>query len=478
MTPNSTTPTTETELLVIGAGPAGYVAAIRAGQLGLDVTLVERNSAGGTCLNHGCIPSKAIIHAADVANTAREADRIGVHADVSVDVTEIRRWKDRNVRRLTKGVEMLCDRNDVTLLEGEATFEDEKSVSVAGADGDDERIRFDRAIVATGSRAIELPGFSYEDEPILDAKQALELAELPDRLVVVGAGYIGMELSMAVAKLGVDVTVVEALEGMLPRYDEELTEPVERNAADLGIDFVFERAAAGWTQRQDGSVRVDLDTIGDGPPDDGADSIAGDAVLVAVGREPVTDSLALENAGIDLDSNGFVEGPNRFETSNDRVFAIGDVAGEPLLAHAASEEGTLVVESIATGEPIGAAAAIPSVVFTDPEIATVGLTGAAAADRGHDPVTGTFPFRANGRALTSNAGDGFIRIVADNSSERILGGQIVGPEASELVATIGLAVANELTVSELTAAVYAHPTLSEGIEEAALDIGGGAIHTI
>ncbi|RQG98986.1 dihydrolipoyl dehydrogenase [Natrarchaeobius oligotrophus] len=477
MTEDHSSTTGETELLVVGAGPAGYVAAIRAAQLGVDVTLVERSGFGGTCLNHGCIPSKALIHAAEVAHEARTAHEIGVHADVSVEFGEIRRWKDRVVRRLTRGIELLCERNGVALVEGEATFEDEGTVAVR--DGSDERrIGFERAVVATGSRPIELPGFAYGDGPILDARRALELEELPERLLVVGAGYIGMELSTAFAKLGARVTVVEALDGILPGYDDDLVEPVYRTAADLGIDFAFDHVAADWTETADGVATVELEPTGDRPDagDDRLESVTADAVLVAVGREPVTDSLELENAGVDVDSNGFVETNDRLETSNERIFAVGDAAGEPLLAHAASEEGKRVAESVAAESSTGRAG-VPAVVFTDPEIATVGLTADAAEAEGYDPVVGRFPLRANGRALTANASEGFVSLVADEPSGRVLGGQVVGREASELIATVSVAVANDLTVDDIVGTIQAHPTLAEAVEEAALDATGDAIHT-
>ncbi|THE63174.1 dihydrolipoyl dehydrogenase [Salinadaptatus halalkaliphilus] len=479
-------PSTTTELLIIGAGPAGYVGAIRASQLGLDVTIVDRDGFGGTCLNRGCIPSKALIHAADTAHTAREASEFGIEADVSVDFEGVKRWKDRIVRRLTRGVEILCDRNDITRLEGTATFEGDRSVAVDRGDGDRTRVRFERAIVATGSRPIQLPGFEFDDDRILDASRLLEREELPERLVVVGAGYVGMELSMAVAKLGVDVTVVEVAEKILPAYDAELTDPVERTAAELGIDFAFGRTATDWMDTDTGSVTVELagedgDSAGLAGDDSSSanrrETVTGDAVLVAVGREPVTDSVGLENAGIDLDSSGYIETDEVFRTANERVFAVGDVAGEPLLAHAASDEATSVVERIATAGATVEPTVVPSVVFTDPEIATVGLTPGAAVER-DDVVVGSFPFRANGRALTAGTSDGAVRIVAEESTGRVLGGDVVGPQASELVSEIGLAITNELTVSDIAGTVHPHPTRSEGIEEAALDAVDEAIHTI
>jgi dihydrolipoamide dehydrogenase len=465
--------TTEPEVLVIGAGPGGYVAAIRAAQRGLDVTLVERDAYGGVCLNRGCIPSKAYITATDVAHDAATAEEMGIHADPAVDLAAMCDWKDGVVDRLTGGVEKLCKANGVSLLEGTATFVDEGTVRVEH-DGDGrgaETVAFEHCIVATGSRPVELPGLPFADDPILDSAAALDLDAVPDRLVVVGAGYIGMELSTTFAKLGSDVTVVEMLDGVLPGYEDDVARVVRRRAEDIGVDFAFGEGATGWREADDGVVVTTEDEDGE------AATYGADRVLVAVGRAPVTDTLDAENAGLEPTEDGFFATDERCRTDVDGIYAVGDVAGEPMLAHAASAEGIVAAESIA-GDPAAVdARAVPAAVFTDPEIATVGLTEAEAEAEGVDPVVGEMPFNASGRALTTGDTDGFVRVVADADGV-VRGGQIVGREASELIAELTLAVGMGATLAEVASTIHTHPTLSEAVMEAAENARGQAIHTL
>ena len=465
---------TGTDVLVIGAGPGGYVAAIRAGQLDLDVTLVERDAYGGTCLNYGCIPSKALITGADLAHEAGHAEEMGVHADPAVDLAAMQEWKGGVVDQLTGGVEKLCKANGVNLVEGTATFRDEHSVRVAhGGEGQgSETIEFDHCVVSTGSRPIQIPGFEFADDRVLDSRAALELDAVPDSLVVVGAGYIGMELSTTFAKLGTDVTVVEMLDDVLPGYEDDVARVVRERAEALGVEFNFGEGAADWREEGDGVVVA-------GETEDGERSeYGGDYVLVAVGREPVTDTLDLENAGLEPTDGGYLETDDRARTDREHVFAVGDVAGEPMLAHKASKEGAVAAEVIA-GEPAALDyQAVPAAVFTDPEIGTVGMTEADAGAAGFDPAVGEMPFRASGRALTTNHDEGFVRIVADEETGFVLGGQIVGPEASELVAEVALAVEMGATVEDVGSTIHTHPTLAEAVMEAAENARGKAIHTL
>ncbi|QSW97719.1 dihydrolipoyl dehydrogenase [Haloterrigena alkaliphila] len=465
---------TATDVLVIGGGPGGYTAAIRAAQHGLDTTLVERDAYGGTCLNYGCIPSKALITATDLAHEAGRAEEMGVHADPTVDMRTLVEWKDGVVDQLTGGVEKLCKANGVNLIEGTATFVDEETVRIAhGGEGQgSESIEFDHAIVATGSRPITLPGFDVEDDPVWSSRDALAADAVPDDLLVVGAGYIGMELSTAFAKAGADVAVVEMLEDALPTYEDDIARVVRDRAEDLGIEFRFGEGASEWRETDDG-IEVVTETA------DGDESVYGaDRVLIAVGREPVTESLELESLGIETDERGFVETDDYARTDLEHVFAVGDVAGEPMLAHKASAEG-LVAAGVAAGEPAALDhQAIPAAVFTDPEVGTVGLTEAEAAAAGFDPVVGTMPLRASGRALTMGESDGFVRLVADEGTGFVLGGQIVAPEASELIAEVGLAIEMGATLEDIADTVHAHPTLSEAVMEAAENARGQAIHTL
>ncbi|WP_232701980.1 dihydrolipoyl dehydrogenase [Halobacterium wangiae] len=465
---------TGTDVLVVGGGPGGYVAAIRAAQHDLDTTLVERDAYGGTCLNYGCIPSKALITATDLAHDAGEAAEMGVVADPEIDMPAMADWKDGVVDQLTGGVEKLCKANGVNLVEGTAAFEDEHTARIAhGGSGQGmETIEFEHAIVATGSRAIEVPGFDFEDDPVWSSRDALDAEAVPDELVVVGAGYIGMELSTTFAKAGSDVTVVEMLDGALPTYEDDVTRVVTERAADLGIQFEFGEAASGW-EETDGGIVVTTET------EDGEESsYEADRVLVAVGREPVTDTLELEATGLEPNEAGFLETDGRARTDVDNIFAVGDVAGEPMLAHKASREGVVAAEVVA-GEPAALDyQAVPSVVFTDPEIATVGMTEAEAADAGFDPVVGQMPFRASGRSLTTGNDEGFVRLVADGDDEFVLGAQIVGPEASELVAEVTLAIELGATLEDIARTIHTHPTLSEAVMEAAENARGQAIHTL
>jgi dihydrolipoamide dehydrogenase len=465
---------TGTDVLVIGGGPGGYVAAIRAAQRDLDVTLVEKDAYGGTCLNHGCIPSKAFITAADVAHDARTAEAMGIHADPAVDMTGMAAWKDEVVDRLTGGVEKLCKANGVRLKEGTAAFEDEHTARIAHGGGEQgtESVEFEHCIVATGSRPIQIPGFSFADDRVWASKHALAAETVPDELVVVGAGYIGMELSTMFAKLGADVTVIEMLDSALPGYEDDVTRVVRSRAADLGVDFRFGEGAREWRRTGDG-IEVVTET-------DGGETATHDAdrVLVAVGREPVTDTLELDAVGLEPDGDGFLATDDRARTDLEHVYAVGDVAGEPMLAHAASAEGIVAAEAIA-GEPAALDhRAIPAAVFTDPEIGTVGMTQADAADAGFDPVVGEMPMRASGRALTMNESEGFVRLVGDEETGLLLGAQIVAPEASELIAEVALAIELDATVGDVAGTIHTHPTLSEATMEAAENAMEQAIHTL
>jgi len=465
--------TTGTELLVVGGGPGGYVAAIRAAQLGVDTTLVERDAYGGTCLNHGCIPSKALISGADVAHSAGDAEHMGIYADPAVDMAGMVEWKDGVVTRLTRGVESLAKSAGVELIEGEATFTGEHEARIAhGGEGQgSESVEFEHVVVATGSRPMTVPDFSFDGESILSSKDALALESVPERLLVVGAGYIGMELSTVFQKLGAEVTVVEMLDEALPGYEDDIAQLVRERAEELGVDFYFGEAADSWDR--------DGDTVVVHTEDEAGDRTRFDAekVLVAVGREAVTEGLGLEELGVEPTDDGVVETDEQARTDAEHVFAVGDVAGEPMLAHKAMTEGEVAAEVIA-GEPAAMdQQAIPAAVFTDPEVGTVGMTEAEATEAGFDPIVGQMPMRANGRALTVDEKEGFVRLVADDETGFVLGAQIVGPEASELIAEVGLAIEMGATLEDLGSTIHTHPTLSEAVHEAALDAVGEAIHT-
>lgn len=462
----------DVDVLVVGAGPGGYTAAIRAAQLGKSVGLAEKDAFGGTCLNYGCIPSKAMITASDIAFDADTAEQMGIYADPTVQLDEMVDWKDDVVGQLTGGVEDLCRANGVELLEGEIEFIDETHARLTRDNQNEATIAFENCIISSGSRPITVPGFSFEDDPVLNSRQALSLEDAPEQLVIVGAGYIGMELAGVFAKLGVDVTVIEMLDSILPTYDDELVAPVRSHADELGIEFHFGEAAKGWEASGDG-ITVQTET-----QDGDLAEYPAENVLVAVGRSPVTDTLGLDNIGLDVDENGFIETDAQCRTSIEHIFAVGDVAGEPLLAHKASDEGKVAAE-VTAGEPSAVDyQAMPAVVFTEPEISTVGLSAADAAERDVESVVGQFPFQASGRALTTGDATGFVRVVAHESSGVLLGGQIVGPDASELVAELALAIEVGATLEDVARTIHAHPTLSEAVMEASEHALGEAIHTL
>jgi dihydrolipoamide dehydrogenase len=482
--------TTGTEVLVIGAGPGGYVAAIRAAQEGLDTTLVEKDAYGGACLNRGCIPSKALITGSGLAHEAGNAEFMGVHADPAVDMGKMIEWKDGVVDQLTSGVEKLCKANGVNLIEGTASFVGENTVRVAhGGDGQgSETLEFEHAVIATGSRPIQIPGFEFAEDHVWSSADALDADTVPDRLGVVGGGYIGMELATTYAKLGTEVTVVEMLDDILDPYEDDVKRVVRERAEELGVEFSFGEGASEWSEAPDGGYLLHTETedseaqsasgsrtqSGDGE----ASTYGVDKILVAVGRQPVTDGLDLKNAGIETDERGFIETDNRTRTVVEHVHAVGDVAGDPMLAHAASNEGIVAAEVIA-GEPAALdRQAVPAAVFTDPEIGTVGMTEAEAEEAGFEPAVGEMPFNASGRAMTTGHTEGFVRIVADEETGFVLGGQIVGPEASELIAEVALAVEMGATLEDVAATVHTHPTLAEAVMEAAENARGQAIHTL
>jgi dihydrolipoamide dehydrogenase len=465
---------TGTELLVIGGGPGGYTAAIRGAQLGLDTTLVEMDAYGGTCLNVGCIPSKAYITAADMKHRVEGAEDMGIHARADVDMLGLKTWKDGVVDQLTGGVEKLCKANGVNLIEGRAEFAGTNKVRVAhqGEGQGSESIEFEHAVVATGSRPMELPNFEFDEERILSSTGALALESVPKSMLVVGGGYIGMELSTVYAKLGTDVTVVEMLEDILPGYEEDITRVIKSHAEELGVEFNFGQKAASWSVAGEDTRVVTEDEDGEEYRYDA------ETVLVAVGREPVTDTLNLDAIGLEPTDRGFLGTNDRARTDVETVFAVGDVAGEPMLAHKAMKEGEVAAE-VAAGEPSALDyQAVPAAVFTDPEIGTVGMTEAEAEEAGFDPVVGQMPMRASGRALTLDETDGFVRVVADDDAGFVLGAQVVGPEASELIAELGLAVEMGATLEDVAATIHTHPTLGEAVMEAAMNARGEAIHTL
>jgi dihydrolipoamide dehydrogenase len=454
-----------TTLLIIGGGPGGYVAAIRAGQLGIPTVLVEGADLGGTCLNIGCIPSKALIHAADAFHQAAsyaDDSPLGIRTGApTIDVTRTVAWKDGIVKRLTGGVGALLKKNGVKVVQGWARILDGKTVEVA-----DLRIRCEHLLLATGSTPVELPFMPF-GRNVVSSTEALAPATLPEHLVVVGAGYIGLELGIAYRKLGARVTVVETAGRVLPAYDDELVKPVAASLKRLGVDVHLESSVSGLAEDGRG-VRMK-----NGGGEDNV--IAADRVLVAVGRRPRTEGYGLESLLLDM-SGRFVRIDNQCRTSMRNVWAIGDLTGEPMLAHRAMAQGEMVAELIAGKRRHFTPAAIPAVCFTDPEVVVVGLSPLDAAQLGVDCITASFPFAANGRAMTLEATDGFVRVVARKDNHVIVGWQAVGGAVSELSTAFVQSIEMGAQLEDVAGTIHAHPTLGEAVQEAALKALGHALH--
>jgi dihydrolipoamide dehydrogenase len=458
------------KLLVIGAGPGGYVCAIRAGQLGIDTVVVEAKKLGGTCLNVGCIPSKALIHAADVfdeiAGVSSGSSPLGISAGKpELDLAKTVHWKDGIVGRLNNGVSGLLKRAGVKIVEGWARFRDGKTVEVATEIGP-QVIRAEQVVIATGSGPIELPFLPFGGK-VISSTGALALTELPGRLVVVGAGYIGLELGTAFAKMGAAVTVVEAEPRILPQYDAELTRPVAKRLRELDIEVLTGAKAKGLASKGD-AVAIEA-------ADEKAVTRAADRVLVTVGRKPATEGWDLD--AIDLDMDGpFIRIDDKCRTSMRGVYAIGDVTGEPMLAHRATAQGEMVAEIVSGEKRAWDKVCIPAVCFTDPEIVTAGLSPEGAKAAGIEIKTGLFPFKANGRAMTLEKEAGFIRVVARADNHLLLGIQGVGAGVAELSAGFALALEMGARLEDVAATIHAHPTQSESLLEAALKALGHPLH--
>jgi len=464
-----------TTLLVIGGGPGGYVAAIRAGQLGIPTVLVEAEELGGTCLNIGCIPSKALIHAADAFHQAASysgESALGIRAGApSIDVSKTVGWKDGIVKRLTGGVGSLLKKNKVKVVRGWAAILDGKTVEVRQAAqgenaGEPLRIRCEHLLLATGSQPVELPFLPFGGA-VVSSTEALSPASVPEHLVVVGAGYIGLELGTAYRKLGARVSVVEAAGRVLPAYDDELVKPVAAALTRLGIELHLESSVLGPAADGHG---VRMKNAGGEEV-----TLAADRVLVAVGRRPATSGFGLESLLLDMNGRA-VRIDNQCRTSMRNVWAIGDLAGEPMLAHRAMAQGEMVAEIIAGKRRHFMPAAMPAVCFTDPEVVVVGLSPQEAARQGLDCLSASFPFAANGRAMTLEATDGFVRVVARKDNHVIVGWQAVGAAVSELSTAFSQSIEMGAQLEDIGGTIHAHPTLGEAVQEAALRALGHALH--
>ncbi|MBK0021948.1 dihydrolipoyl dehydrogenase [Brucella pseudogrignonensis] len=457
------------KLLIIGGGPGGYVCGIRAGQLGIDTVLVEKKRLGGTCLNVGCIPSKAVIHAADEFHrltTFASKGALGITAESpKIDFAKTLEWKDGIVNRLNSGVAGLLKRSRVRMFQGQARFMDGKTV-VVDTDTGRQTIHAENIMIATGSVPVEIQSLPFGGN-VISSTEALSLDKIPEKLAIVGGGYIGLEIGTAFAKLGAKVTVVEATDRILPQYDAELTRPIMARLKELGVEVLTNTSAKGLSA--DGKA---LDVL---LADGETHSIPADRILVTVGRKPQTDGWGLSEIRLDMDGR-FIRIDDKCRTSMRGVYAIGDVTGEPMLAHRAMVQGEMVAEIIAGGKQAWDKRCIPAVCFTDPEIVTVGLSPDEARKADHNIQTGIFPLQANGRAMTIEREDGFIRVVARADNHLILGIQAVGVGISELSSAFALAVETGTRLEDIAGTIHAHPTLGEGFAEASMKALGHALH--
>jgi dihydrolipoamide dehydrogenase len=458
------------EALVIGAGPGGYVAGIRLGQLKKKAMVVERDKPGGICLNVGCIPSKALINAAKYYDKLRHGADIGILADnIRLDMPKMQSWKGEVVSKLTGGVKVLLKANGCDYRTGVARLISRNSVELTEADGKKVTIQADNIVVATGSRPIEIPGFKFDGNRIVDSTGALAFDSVPERFVVIGGGYIGIEIGTLYAKLGAKVTVVEALPAILAGNDPEIVQVVSRKLKKLGVEVMTGAKAKSWSEKG-GRAALVLD-VGDGKEA----TIDADKVLVAVGRRPNAEGLGLEEVGVKVE-RGFITVDKRLRTNVPGIYAIGDVAGQPMLAHKASREAEVVAEVIAGHKAEFDVRCIPAVIFSDPEVASAGITADVAKQRGRQVKVGKFPFAALGRAIANADTDGFVKVVIDAGSKEVLGIHVVGNGASDVIAEAALAIEMGALADDISLTIHAHPTLPEAIMEAAKASLGEAIH--
>lgn len=456
------------ENLVIGAGPGGYVAAIRLGQLGRETMLVEKEALGGVCLNVGCIPSKAIVRAAKLMKQIHRARDFGIEtSQPRIDLQKLQTWKKSVVDRLTSGVAYLCKGNHVNVVYGEAAFQAPHEIQIKTKD-ESRIITADNIIIATGSRPVELPSFKFDGNFIITPTDALSLTEVPRNFVIIGGGVSGLELGMAYAQFGSQVTVIEMLDQLLPGTDFELVKVVERTLKRLGVK-AHTKARAKWAK--DGKVAAQLS--------DGKEiEVPADKVMVVVGRRPNSDQIGLHTTGVKTDAAGFIQVNVQMQTDVVGIYAIGDVVGMPLLAHKASKQAIVAAEVISGQASAADFKAIPSGIWTDPEIATVGLTEGEAKRKGYDPIVGKFPFTALGRAIAVGETDGFVKVVAERESERILGVHMVGADVTDFISEAALAIEMGATLDDLALTVHPHPTLPESLMEATEAAKGRAIHIL
>jgi dihydrolipoamide dehydrogenase len=457
------------DVLVIGGGPGGYTAAIRASQLGKDVILTEKYDLGGVCVYRGCIPSKTLIHAANFIHDIKNPG-IGIKSSVEFDYKKLQQWKFEVVKKLRDGISYLCKKYGVQVIKGEAYLESSDKARVTLPDGETSTLKFENAIIATGSRPQEFPGFPFDGKVVIGSNEALSLMKVPEDMVIIGAGYIGIELGTMYSKLGTKVKIIQRSSRILTKFDPELAEVVSQKMKKLGMEVYLNSMPEGMRKEKDRTIVTISDKEGK------KTELTADKILIAVGVKPNSEGIGLENTKAELDEKGFIKVDEKRQTGDAKIYAVGDVAGAPFLAHKAFREGKVAAEAVAGMLSAFDNRAIPAVVFSDPELASVGMDEESARKSGFEISVGKFPFRASGSALTLDRTEGFVKIVANNKNGEILGIHIVGANASFLISEASLAVEMAAFLEDVATTIHPHPTLPEAIAEAAEAALGKAIH--
>ncbi len=457
------------KLVVIGAGPGGYVAAIRAAQLGIRTAIIEKEYMGGVCLNWGCIPSKTLLYVTELQRTIADAGRIGLKADnISIDLDKLRKHKNDTVKRLTGGVKLLLEKSGVTILTGDASFKSKNEIEIS--DGKNKTlVKADNFIIATGASPIELPMLKYDGKMVIGAREAIEIPSIPKDMLVVGAGPIGVEMATVYQTLGSKVTIVEIFDSVLPALDDEISAASEKALKKQGMEILLSSKVV--------SSKIDKNKIGvtiETPL--GKKDLSFDLILVSAGMKPNSGGLGLEKIGVNSDKRGFISVNSRMQSSIPNIYAIGDVVGGLLLAHKASHEGIVAAESIGGGAHQADWKAVPYAVFTDPEIAGIGMTEKEAAKSGRKIKVGRFPYRAVGKAIATLASEGFTKVISDADTDEILGIHIFGPHSGDIIFAGTALMEMDGTVEDLAHMMAVHPTLSEAMMEAAMNADKRAIH--
>lgn len=459
-------------VVVIGGGPGGYAAAFMAADMGMQVTLIDPDvNPGGVCLYRGCIPSKALLHVAKLLNESEEAHKWGItYTKPQIDLNKLRAWKQSVVDKLTGGLGQLSKQRKINHIRGRAVFLDNKTLEITDAQGGKQKLNFENAVLATGSRPAVIPGLAPDSPRIMDSTGALDLQDVPGKLLVIGGGYIGLEMGTVYAALGSKVTVVEMTPGLLPGADRDLVKTLQKNLEAKFQAILLNTKVEAMSEVKDG---IKVKFVGE---DIAEPEQVFDKVLMTIGRKPNSENLGLENTKVKIIQRGFVQVDGQRRTDEPNIYAIGDVAGEPMLAHKASHEGHIAVEAIAGHKAVFEPLAIPAVVFTDPEIAWCGLTEAQAKEQNRNVSVMRFPWAASGRALTMDRPDGLTKLIIDTETERILGVGIAGAGAGELIAEGVLAIEMGANATDLKMCIHPHPTLSETIMESAEMLFGTSTH--